>query len=65
MGIGNFIIRRSKPIYRELVIHEKRDQLYWQAFQLYQSRIFGLCIYRTFHSDQELLGKIKEEQENG
>jgi len=61
--IGNIVIRTAKSVKEKLKDHyigrkAYPDQFY-TVFGAYQSRILGLCIYRTMASDKKAMDKIE------
>ena len=60
MKLGKHIIRKSSTIKKRLIDHPEciNSLDFWKVLQIYECRIFGLCIYRDTHSEKELYNKI-------
>jgi len=63
MIIGNIIIKRSKTIRKNLKKYKiiSDSQKWLRVLEIYECRIFGLCIYRNEISFQKAKNKILNE----
>lgn len=64
MKIGRIVIHRSSKLRKLLTefrsLREERHD-WWRTLGIYQSRIFGICIYRNEVSVNKTLKKILNE----
>ena len=62
MRIGNVIIRSARSVRRKLednyIVRKTNTAQFYSLFGAYQSRICGLCVYRTGASDQQAMLKL-------
>jgi len=54
MIVGKYIIHKSSYILNILASEPKDEKLYDRMMQIYECRLFGLCVYRNEQSFKKL-----------